>query len=150
MNQFVDAAIIMSTNPHKIGFLVAKKSYDKPLIGHFAKAVGSIPVARPQDNAIRGPGKVKLEGYRVIGEGTQFKKLIKGDKIRPGRTPDGYQIKEVISDTELLLTEMEAQLGTLTPPEEPQGQWLTYDILGFVDQSKANSFILFFFKFLFL
>lgn len=137
MNQFVDAAIIMSTNPHRIGFLVAQKSYDKPVIGHFAKAVGSIPVIRPQDNSVKGVGKVKFEGNLLHGQNTEFKKLLKGDKIRPGKTPDGYQVKEILSDTELVLTEMEREVGVITPIDEPQDEWMNYEILGFVDQSKV-------------
>jgi glycerol-3-phosphate O-acyltransferase/dihydroxyacetone phosphate acyltransferase len=137
MNQFVDAAIIMSTNPHRIGFLVAQKSYDKPVIGHFAKAVGSIPVIRPQDNSVKGVGKVKFEGNLLHGQNTEFKKLLKGDKIRPGKTPDGYQVKEILSDTELVLTEMEREVGVITPLDEPQDEWMNYEILGFVDQSKV-------------
>ena len=33
MNQFVDAAMIVITNPHPISFLVAEKSYNDPIIG---------------------------------------------------------------------------------------------------------------------
>jgi glycerol-3-phosphate O-acyltransferase/dihydroxyacetone phosphate acyltransferase len=43
MNQFVDAAALVVSAPHPVSFLVAKKSYDKRIIGDFAKAVGSIP-----------------------------------------------------------------------------------------------------------
>jgi glycerol-3-phosphate O-acyltransferase/dihydroxyacetone phosphate acyltransferase len=43
MNQFVDAAVLVASTPHQVSFLVAKKSYDKRIIGDFAKAVGSIP-----------------------------------------------------------------------------------------------------------
>lgn len=51
MNQFVDAAVILVTNPHKVGFLVAEKSFKKRIIGDFARAAGGIPVSRPQDLA---------------------------------------------------------------------------------------------------
>jgi len=31
----------------QISFIIAAKSYKKPVIGFFAKAIGSIPVERP-------------------------------------------------------------------------------------------------------
>jgi len=43
MNQFVDGAVILITTPRRVGFLVAEKSMQKPLIGDFARACGSIP-----------------------------------------------------------------------------------------------------------
>lgn len=48
MNQFVDGAVVIVTNPRRVGFLVAEKSYNKRIIGDFCKAAGAIPVARPQ------------------------------------------------------------------------------------------------------
>ena len=36
-NQFVDGAVILVTNPHRVGFLVAEKSYNTRIIGDFAK-----------------------------------------------------------------------------------------------------------------
>ena len=130
MNQFVDAAVILVTNPHKVGFLVAEKSYHKPIIGHFAKAVGSIPVTRPQDQAEKGVGTVTLNGTTVTGKDTQFLKLKKGDKIRPGKSPDGYTIKAIISDTEASISEA----NTFSSNEVFQ----TYDILRGVDQSQVT------------
>lgn len=59
MNQFVDAVILIITNPHNVGFLIAEKSFKKPIIGDLARAAGAIPVARPQDCAKKGPGKVR-------------------------------------------------------------------------------------------
>lgn len=133
MNQFVDAAVILISNPRKISFLVAQKSYDKAIIGHFAKAVGSIPVARPQDYARKGEGEILLDGLIMKGRnGTQFSSLGKGDKIRPGRSADAYRVLEVISDEEaILIAEIDA-----SPLNEEQNVWLKYDILDFVDQSK--------------
>ena len=134
MNQFVDGAVMMVTNPHRVGFLVAEKSYNKRIIGDFAKAVGSIPVSRPQDQAKAGPGKVYFDGLKILGENTAFTQLKKGDKLRPGKSPESYRIKEVISDTEGILAE---DYGEASPTHDVcQGKWATYDILGFVDQSK--------------
>lgn len=138
MNQFVDAAIILVTNPHKIGFLVADKSYRKPIIGHFSRAVGSIPVIRPQDSAKPGPGQVQFQGLKLIGRDTQFTSLQKGDKIRPGRAVDGFSVKKIVSDTEVDLVDG-TPLGLPSPLDEPQNTWLSYDILAHVDQSDMFS-----------
>ena len=106
MNQFVDGAVILISNPRTFGFLVAEKSYNKPIIGHFAYAVNSIPVARPQDTAKKGPGEIMIDGFVVRGRGTQFKSLKRGDKLRPGRSADAYLLKEVINDEEGILAQV--------------------------------------------
>lgn len=128
MNQFVDAILILVTTPLKVGFLVAEKSFKKPIIGHFASAVGSIPVSRPQDQAVKGVGQVKFDGCAVYGVGTRFTLLKKGDKVRPGRSPDGFTVKSVVSDTELVVSES-SSLRKL--PKE----LMDFDILHAVDQS---------------
>lgn len=91
MNQFVDGAVILATSPHNVGFLLAEKSLHKPVIGQLSRIAGCIPVIRPQDRARKGKGLVMFEGIFLIGkDGTTFTTLQKGDKLRPGRTPDGY------------------------------------------------------------
>lgn len=118
MNQFVDGAVILITNPRRVGFLVAEASMKKRVIGDFARgtnctafvsimflvefvfvfgkvriryllyctlcyiACGSIPVARPQDTAKPGPGRIYFDKLRIVGEGTHFTQLQKGDKLR--------------------------------------------------------------------
>jgi glycerol-3-phosphate O-acyltransferase/dihydroxyacetone phosphate acyltransferase len=106
MNQFVDGAVMMVTNPHNVGFLVAEKSFHKRIIGDFAKAVGSIPVSRPQDAAKAGPGKVLFDGLTLKGDGTKFlSSFKKGDRLRPGKSAEAYRLKEILSDTEAILAE---------------------------------------------
>ena len=137
MNQFVDGAVMLVTNPHQVGFLIAEKSYNHPVIGTFSKAVGSIPVARPQDKAAKGMGRIKFEKLKIYGENTYFTKLKKGDKIRPGRSPATYRIIEIISDTEGILSE---EPGEQSPLQETcQSDWVNYDILEYVDQSNVFS-----------
>eukprot|EP01038_Epipyxis_sp_PR26KG_P008093 gene8093-10962_t len=137
MNQFVDGAVLLVTNPHRLSFLVAEKSYNTRIIGGFAKAVSAIPVARPQDKAVAGQGRICFVGLKLMGEGTSFTTLKKGDKLRPGRSPDSYKVKEVISDTEGILVD---EYGEASPLNEKfcqgEGNWTNYDILEFVDQSK--------------
>lgn len=134
MNQFVDGGIVMVTAPHPVGFLVAKKSFEKLIIGTFAKAVGSIPVSRPQDIAKAGPGKITMQGLKLIGENTKFTAIQKGDRIRPAKSAEAYRIKQTISDTEAVLAE---DVGEATPLHEPcqNGDFVGYDLLQHVDQS---------------
>ncbi len=133
MNQFVDAAMIVVSNEHKVSFLVAEKSFHERLVGSFARAMGAIPVARPQDAAVAGPGRIRFEGLVVRGQATQFTKLGKGDKLRPGRSPDSYRVKDIVSDEEALLVE---ELGEPSPLQAVcQGDtFMKYDVLGWVDQ----------------
>lgn len=138
MNQFVDGAVMLVTNPHRLSFLVAEKSYHQRIVGDFAKLVGSIPVARPQDTAVKGVGRVRFEGLQLHGENTTFLSLKKGDKLRPGRSPYAYKVKTVLSDT---LAELAEEMGEPSPLEEAgcQGQWVVYDLLGSIDQGDMFS-----------
>jgi glycerol-3-phosphate O-acyltransferase/dihydroxyacetone phosphate acyltransferase len=94
-------------------------------------------VARPQDSAKKGPGRIRFDGLQLFGDGTKFTGLKKGEKIRPGRSPNAYKVKQVISDTEALLGE---ELGEPSPLTEVTCQgpskWVEYDIFEFIDQSK--------------
>jgi len=47
-NQFVDGLQVLCHARHRVGFLIAEKSYNMPVIGHFAKLCGCMPVKRPQ------------------------------------------------------------------------------------------------------
>lgn len=140
MNQFVDAAVMLVSCPHRVGFLIAEKSFHSRIVGDLAKLVGAIPVSRPQDKAKKGPGKIYFDNQRMIGSGTAFSNLQKGDKIRPGRSPDAYRVKEVISDEEAILA---VDAGEPSPIHESfcQGveKWVDYDILGYIDQAKVFS-----------
>ena len=115
MNQFVDAAVMVVANPHRLRFLIAEKSFNTRIVGDLARAIGSIPVARPQDSAKKGKGSIRFEGLRLMGRGTSFTTLKKGDKLRPGRSPNAYKVKVVISDTEAELAE---ELGEPSPLDE--------------------------------
>lgn len=56
-NQFVDGMCIVCSVPQrKVGILIAKKSYDNPFIGFFARAMAAVPVSRPEDAAVAGAG----------------------------------------------------------------------------------------------
>lgn len=85
-NQFVDALLLdQSVGSRIVRFLIAEKSYKRKFVGKFAKAMNSIPVARAQDNAIRGSGSITLssDGEKIVGTGTSFKaKISAGDGLR--------------------------------------------------------------------
>ena len=136
MNQFVDGAVALTTCPHKINFLIAESSFAKPVVGQFARAIGAMPVYRPIDNASPGKGMIHFQGNIIYGQGTTFLTFDIRDRIRPKGSANEYKIVEVISDTEAVLSTAK---GDASPMEEGvcQGsnKWVSYDILGFVDQS---------------
>jgi glycerol-3-phosphate O-acyltransferase/dihydroxyacetone phosphate acyltransferase len=172
MNQFVDGGVMMVTTPQRVGLLVAEKSFHKRIIGDFARALGSIPVSRPQDEAKKGPGTLSFDGVKLRGKETKFTELKKGnfcgaqiflhlphpssnfdhfasfpllyssffmrrlgDRLRPGKSPESYRVKEVLNDTEAVLA---VDYGEASPLDEhiAQGKWTTYDILKHIDQSE--------------
>jgi hypothetical protein len=56
-NQVIDAVTMVCTCQRTISYLVAKKSWNRPIIGHFAWALGAVPVKCSQDLAEVGVGK---------------------------------------------------------------------------------------------
>lgn len=106
-NQFVDALLLdQSVGSRIVRFLIAEKSYKRKFVGKFAKAMNSIPVARAQDNAIRGSGSITLssDGEKIVGTGTSFKaKISAGDGLKIGSLDVEFRVGTVISDTELTL-----------------------------------------------
>lgn len=149
MNQFVDGVLLLVTAPRNVSFLVAEKSFNKAVIGDFCKAVGSIPVSRPQDKAKLGPGLICIEGFTVHGDGTEFTALEPGDRIRPENSSESFKFnKERMTDVSGCMeeepgstfgTERRGRSKSHPPPEEnedaPLRKWLRYDILKPVDQA---------------
>ena len=138
MNQFVDGAVALITCPHKINFLVAASSFSQFIIGDFARLIGALPVSRPIDIAKKGVGKICFDGLTMLGQDTTFTSLDIRDKLRPGAGSNIYKVVEIISDTEARLT---IEKGDPNPMEDEicqgRGKWVTYDILGFVDQRET-------------
>ena len=65
--------MILSFCRWDVKFLIASKSLHKPVVGTFARMIECIPVARPQDLAFPGDGKIKfVSAEEVIGIGTKF------------------------------------------------------------------------------
>lgn len=139
MNQFVDGGVALVTCPHKISMMVAESSFKKVVIGTFARALGCIPIKRSIDNAKRGPGKIYFDGRRMIGIGTNFKKLNIKDKIRPLGGSSYYRIVEggIMSDTSAELSNLEGDKNPAKAVCQGIDKAVEYDILGHLDQSET-------------
>ena len=65
--------LVMTKTTRPVSFLMAKSSYDTPLIGHFGKWLSAIPVIRPQDIVKPGKGLISSTAEnRISGEDTSF------------------------------------------------------------------------------
>ena len=62
-NQFVDGMVVLGTcgnENFKVSYLMAEKSFERPVIGDIASALDVVPVRRAQDDAIRGVGTISF------------------------------------------------------------------------------------------
>lgn len=62
-NQFVDGMVVLGTcgnENFKVSYLMAEKSFKRPVIGDIASALDVVPVRRAQDDAIRGTGTISF------------------------------------------------------------------------------------------
>lgn len=130
-NQFVDGLIMLTNTTREISFMIAQKSWDRPLIGFLARAFHCIPVARAQDMAIAGEGKVVADGTTCLrGEGTRFTaQVTAGAQLEVVGQEKALKVVEVVSDTEL----------TLKDAAEASGEGTRYKILPKMDQSAMYS-----------
>jgi len=104
-NQFVDGIILLTNCDRQVSFMIAQKSFDRPLVGFLAKAFHCIPVSRPQDIAFPGAGSLTLDGTTCLrGEGTAFvKQLRAGDQVEIAGEENPHKVKSVSSDTQAVL-----------------------------------------------
>mmetsp|Transcript_89861 Transcript_89861/g.256936 ORF Transcript_89861/g.256936 Transcript_89861/m.256936 type:complete len:626 (-) Transcript_89861:586-2463(-) len=132
-NQFVDGINVLCHARHKVGFLIAQKSWDSPVVGDFAKMAGCIPVQRPQDAAKKGTGEAIFDGTCTLkGEGTVFTKEVKeGDKVRVRGADLQLKVVAVVSDTELTLADLKK--GEALPSVGKSA----FDVLERVDQAEV-------------
>ena len=158
-NQFIDAVTMVCTCQRTISYLVAEKSWNRPIIGHLAWALGAVPVKRAQDSAVSGEGQLLIsspsseeqdennneiidtnEPKRLLVQGiqTSFTSQIKvRDKIRLAGTSNGLAVRQIISDTELEIEADESfQVSSFL------GQKLTFDVLKRVDQGEVYAAVL--------
>eukprot|EP00124_Ichthyophonus_hoferi_P002431 Ihof_evm8s165 gene=Ihof_evmTU8s165 len=115
-NQFMDAALLGASIDEcgrQAQFLIAQKSYDRPMVGAIAKAIRSIPIARVIDNLKPGIGTVSITkgSTTLYGQATLFTKdFAPGDSIKI--THDVYRVMQVKSDTELELADVSLEDAT--------------------------------------
>jgi glycerol-3-phosphate O-acyltransferase/dihydroxyacetone phosphate acyltransferase len=76
--------MLIHSSERPISFIIAAKSYRRPIIGWFAKQIQAIPVERPQDLVSKGLGTISAvkENGIVLGKDTKFISLFhKNDTI---------------------------------------------------------------------
>jgi len=159
-NQFVDGITMLCTCQRTISFMIAEKSWNRPIIGHLAWALGAVPVKRAQDSATSGTGQVMVVGLPFSsGEQDHFSKkmanrenepktmLIHGfetcfssqikmkDKIRLAGLSSPLAVQQIISDAELRIEVYEP-----FPPASVEK--VSFDILKHVDQGKLYDAVL--------
>ncbi|CAM9482234.1 unnamed protein product, partial [Laminaria digitata] len=122
---------------HKVGWLIAKKSWDRLVPGFFARALSGIPVVRPQDSAIKRPATetILADGDIVTGTNTSFTQIFKfGDKLRFRGKSEQFKVKEILSDTTI-------KLGEAVPAGYTGMGPSLFDVLQYVDQGKVYDFV---------
>mmetsp|Transcript_16170 Transcript_16170/g.33159 ORF Transcript_16170/g.33159 Transcript_16170/m.33159 type:complete len:697 (-) Transcript_16170:32-2122(-) len=154
-NQFVDGIMLMTTcKHHKVSFLVAEKSWNRRVIGDIAFAMGAVPVARAQDKAKKGSGKLKVvkveEGdpkapgttlkVRLAGLNSDFASVLKvGDKVRPKGTSTAFKVIDLcVNGEENLSVEVPSESDFYVDIKTEH----EYDIFKRVDQSNVYSKVL--------
>ena len=101
----------------------------------------TVPVARPQDLAKEGKGKIYLndrimEPLRIKGIGTEFTKQLEvGSQITLPNNVGSSKVVEIISDTELIIKKEFKDLKALAMLAKPEGS--SYKCLPHVDQSQV-------------
>ncbi|KAL9183484.1 hypothetical protein ACHAXT_004340 [Thalassiosira profunda] len=154
-NQFMDGLMIMCTCQRTISYLVADKSWNRPIIGHLAWTMGAVPVKRAQDSAKRGAGAVSIdmkdiseeaEGssgavIKVAGKDTKFGSQIKvGDKIRFPQTAVGIKVASIEGDESMTLKLEEGVRDVLL--SQPFPEYVAFDILPRIDQKEVYQNVL--------
>ena len=140
-NQFMDGTMIMCTCQRNISYLMAEKSWQRPIIGHLAWAMGAVPVKRAQDSAVKGSGSVSVDvqgrsasEIKVIGRGTTFTAEIKvGDKIRFPQTAQGIKVASIDDDESMTLMVENGVYDIIS--SQPFPDFVNFDILPRIDQN---------------
>lgn len=148
-NQFMDGLMILCTCQRTISYLIAEKSWNRPIIGHLAWALGAVPVKRAQDNVSKGTGKVMVNSeevcetdiIEVVGKGTKFTSEVKsGDKIRLPGTSLGIKVVSVDDDSTLSL---KVETGVIdVVKSQPFPEPVSFDVLPRVDQANTYRSVL--------
>lgn len=130
-NQFIDPIVVMSFCSRPVSYLCAKKSFDRPLIGHIAKAFSAIPVVRPQDIKFTGTGKLfSTDGKEICGIGTEFKAQLGPRYLLALSNGTSIEVDCVVSDTVL-----KAKNSFKNVPDRLEDA-VTFKVTPHVDQSE--------------
>ena len=169
-NQFVDGLTMMSTCANrKVSFLIAEKSWNRAVIGDFAKAMDAVPVSRAQDDAKKGVGLIRLTSTSerpapaaaaaaatsepapaffqakisgVFSGGADFGTQLKlGDKVRPVGCPEGFKVVSFESRTSLTIDVGDAEAVAEFKSKMKDGG-VAFDVLGRVDQTAVYAQVL--------
>lgn len=146
--------MLVCTCQRTVSYLMAEVSYRRRVVGDIAWAMGVVPVKRAQDDAMKGLGKItvarqeeddsgdtkpdKAEILLATGYETSFiSQLQVGDKIRPPGTAIALKIKEIVSDTALILdgSGVNDSFETFDSPK-------SFDVLKRVDQKQVYEKVL--------
>lgn len=154
-NQFMDGLMIMCTCQRTISYIVAEKSWLRPIVGHLAWCMGGVPVKRPQDSAKKGIGVLSADvkeisslteessgvTIEVVGKGTKFLSQVKvGDKIRLPKSAEGVKVASIASDESMSLKVDVGVHDILS--SQPFPEYVTFDILPYVDQKNVYKSVL--------
>jgi glycerol-3-phosphate O-acyltransferase/dihydroxyacetone phosphate acyltransferase len=139
-NQFMDGLMIMCTCQRTISYLVADKSWNRPVIGHLAWSMGAVPVKRAQDSAKTGAGTITVvtesadgDVIKVVGKSTKFSTELKvGDKVRFPKSALGIKVSSIENDEAMYLKVEDGVLDAIA--SQPFPDYVTYDILPRIDQ----------------
>ena len=107
-----------------MGFLIAQKSWDLPIIGWMARTLGCVPLSRAADLVREGTGELTVHEDAVLGRGgTRFL-----DEIKPGDTLLWHDhgaatgVPEQKRRVLAVLSQAELRLHPASPSPSPSGR----------------------------
>lgn len=120
-NQFIDAMMIRANCGRPVRFVMAEKSFQRPIIGLFGHMTDAVPVIRPQDAPLNsGEGRlIRMDGDMIYGEGTKFTMCLSDRDVIIWYREDvkcTAQVLKINSDTVLQLTMPVAACDAVTKP----------------------------------
>ncbi|ORZ10221.1 hypothetical protein BCR42DRAFT_422997 [Absidia repens] len=139
-SQFLDAGLVLGSNPRQFAPLMAQSSFKMKLVGTLARLLHAIPVIRPQDLATKGTGTLELgqEGDVTIrGKNTRFTQEIQSrDQLTIGKTML-LPVLEVVSDTELKLkTPLDKKILAAFSQQQQGDDGINFKITPHVEQGE--------------
>ncbi|KAJ3233116.1 hypothetical protein HDU78_006664 [Chytriomyces hyalinus] len=143
-NQFIDPMVLVTHCGRSVSFLMAKKSFDKFWIGLFGRALGSIPVVRPQDVAQKGIGTLTISAddtpavRLVAGINTKFTEQLRARTVLNFAGSNSVEVVEVLSDSVVKVKDIsEAAAKALAESESDGGA--SFKVTPHVDQNDMFS-----------